>query len=339
MIMKRFFSFLVLAVLFTGCDDGDMQEVSYEFDEVAAQPCNDDTDNFFIYKTTDQRALILKLDEDNFTRTVTSDSLPQLGGVIELEINASNQLIYRVYNDEVSPTTMCPNNGVPAAYPIVTEERSAQGGKMLIRTTPIKSEENTDGSTRITQYLHTISFVDVTFITADGTQRNESLPPVTYRTQASSFNFDNLSEPEICAENDYKLLFRYVGNQGMTLRLSEADAAYLFSPDFSEPKVRFLNSGNILTYRFFERTDITPLTDSYFCSVTQPELPSIGYTWTGNNSVDENTGKIEVVTEEIDDDVYKHTITLKNVTMARGSQNFKLERDFIFGEVETITVP
>ncbi|MDR6967238.1 hypothetical protein J2X31_001245 [Flavobacterium arsenatis] len=338
--MKRFFSFLVLAVLFTGCDDGDMQEVSFEFNESAAGSCNSNASSFFIYKTTDQRALILKLAERNFTNTVTSDSLAQQGGAISLDIDTNNQLIYRVYNDNITPTTMCPPNGVPAAYPVVTEERRAiNGGKMFIRTTPIRSEENANGSTTITEYLHTISFSDITFITADGVQRNESLPPVTYRTPASSFNFTNLSSVQICAENNHTLLFRYLNDKAMTLRLSEADAAFLFSNDISAPKVRYLNSENILNYRFFSRTDITPLTNNYFCSVTQPDLPSVRYIWTGNSSVDQNTGVIEVVTEQTDDNLFKHTITLKNVTMARASQNFKLERDFIFGEVETTTVP
>lgn len=337
--MKRFFSFLVLAVLFAGCDDGDMQEVSFEFDETAAKFCNRDASNFFIYKTTDQRALILKLDEDNFTNTLTSDSLANQGGVIILPINTTNQLIYRVYNDAVTENTICSSTGVPAAYPVVTEERSAQGGTMFVRTTAIKSEENAEGATNITHYLHTITFADITFITEDGSQRNETLPAVTYRTDAPRFNFTTLQNIKTCAENDHRLLFRYANNQGMTLRLSEADAAYLFSSDFSEPKVRFLNSGNILTYRFFERTDITPLTDSYFCSVTEPELPTVGYTWKGNNSLDSETGVIEVVTEETDDNVFTHTITLKNVTMARDGQNFKLGNNFIFGEVETTTAP
>ena len=337
--MKRFFSFLVLAVLFTSCDDGDMQEVSFEFDETAAMSCLSNTGSFFIYKTTDQRALILKLEERNFTKTLTADSLANNGGVIVLPINATNQLIYRVYNDLVSPTTMCPTNGIPASYPVVTEERNASGGNMTIRTTAIRSDEDANGATRITQYLHTITFSDITFTTADGVQRNESLPAITYRTVASNFSYNTLSDIKTCAENNNRLLFRYVGNQAMSLELSEEDAAFLFSPDFSQPKVRYLNATNVLTYRFFSRPDLTPLTDAYFCSPTPPELPSVGYTWTGNNSVDTETGVIEVVTEETDDDVFTHTITLKNVTMARDQQSFKLGNNFIFGEVETTIAP
>ena len=334
--MKRFLGFLVLSIFLVGCDDGDMQEVSFEFNETAAAPCNSTTGNFFIYKTTDQRALILKLSENNFTNSVTTDSLEI--GYIGLEIGATNQLIYRTYNDNVTATSLCPLSGVPASYPVVTEERIAAGGKMFIRTTVIKSEENPEGATNITQYLHTISFSDITFNTPDGNQRNESLPTVTYRTEAPRFLFDNLGSIKECADNGHKLLFRYANDQSMSLQLSEADAAYLFSNDISAPKVRYLNAENILTYRFFSRANINPLTEAYFCSATQPDLPAIKHLWAANSSVDENTGKIEVVTEQTDDNLYKHTITLKNVTMARNSQNFKLRRDFIFGSIET-TVP
>ena len=333
--MKRFFSFLVLAVLLTGCDDGDMQEVSFEFDESDALQCGTGTSSFFIYKNTDQRTLILKLDEGNFINTVTSDTLQT--GFIPLEISSTNQLIYRVYNDVITTSTICPTSGVPASYPVVTEERIADGAKMQIRTSVIKSAESLEGSTSITHYLHTITFADVTFNTPDGEQRNESLPAVTYRTPAPQFSFDMLGNLNECADNGHKLLFKYANDKAMSLKLNEADAAYLFSNDITAPKVRYLNAENILTYRFFSRANINPLTDSYFCSATQPDLPAVKHVWTGNSSVDENTGKIEVLTEQIDDNLYKHTITLKNVTMARNSQNFKLRRDFVFGTIQTTT--
>ncbi|RZK09649.1 MAG: hypothetical protein EOO46_13195 [Flavobacterium sp.] len=335
--MKRFFSFLVLAVLFTSCDDGDMQEVSFEFNESDALKCGSGTSGFFIYKTTDQRALILKLSETNFRNTITSDSLET--GFISLDISSTNQLLYRVYNDDITQNSICPTSGVPASYPVVTEERIADGGKIQIRTSVIKSAETTEGSTSITQYLHTITFADVTFTTPDGVQRNESLPPVTYRTAASQFSFDNLDAVKECTDNGHKLLFRYGNDQAMSLKLSDADAAYLFSNDISAPKVRFLNSENILNYLFFSRTDITPLTNAYFCNTPQPDLPVVKYLWKGNDSTADANGIIEVVTEEIDDDVYEHTITLKNVTMARGAQNFKLKSNFVFGEIQTTATP
>lgn len=334
--MKIFFSFLVLAVFFTSCDDGNMEEVSFEFNETAAEPCGRATSGFFIYKTTDQRALILKLAENNFVNTVTSDSLE--AGVIPLDINTTNQLIYRVYNDVVTTNTICSSTGVPAAYPVVTEQRNAHGGKMYVKTTALKSEEAANGATNITEYLHTITFADITFITADGSQRNESLPAVTYKTQAPKFLFDNLSDIKTCAGNGHKLLFRYLNDQAMSLKLGEEDAAFLFSNTLGV-KERYLNTENSLTYRFFSRANINPLTDGYFCSAIQPDLPAVKHTWIGNNSTNESTGKIEVLTEQVDDNVYKHTITLKNVTMARSSQNFRLKRDFIFGEVQTTATP
>lgn len=124
----------------------------------------------------------------------------------------------------------------------------------------------------------------------------------------------------------------------MSLKLGEEDAVFLFSNTLGV-KERSLDAENSLTYRFFSKANINRLTDGYFCSAEQPDLPAVKHTWTGNNSTNENTGKIQVLTEQVDDNVYKHTITLKNVTMARGSQNFKLKRDFVFGEVQTTATP
>lgn len=341
--MKRFFSFLVLAVLFTGCDDGDMEEVSFEFNETSASPCNvsGDANQFFIYKTTDQRALLLKLLEKNFSNTITQDTLD--GALIGLPLGAANQLIYRVYSGTVGASTIC--SAIPAASPIVTEERTATGGTAYIQTDVIKSEINADGSNSITDYKHTITFSDVTFNLENGTQRNETLPPMIYTRRAPSFTTFDLPTTSLnrCGESN-NLLYRFAtsssnsNSQAMKLELSNAAAEALFSNVLDTPKIQYLSNDegaeNILSHVFFGSTATSPLTTDYFCSSTTPNFPSVKDTWNG-----EAGAEIEVITTAIDTNVIRHTVTLKGVRMIKGSQFFFLKTNFVFGFFDETIVP
>lgn len=320
--MKRFFSFLVLAILFAGCDDGDLQEVSFEFDTTAAKACNKDESDFYLYKTTDKRALIIQIPEDSLINEVTLDE-PRT-----IEISSTNQLIYRVYSGEVSDNTIC--SDFPAASPVVVEERIADGGTILITTTAIKNDIQTDGSTEITGYLHTINFIDVTFDIGDGVQRNESIAAVTYRTDPIDFeDFNELTGVESCSNTS---LYKFSESQGLTLKLSEASAATLFS-NVEGIKTQLFNTENILTHLFFD-TEINPLTGAYFCATETPELPEVVDTWTAANGVEGVSGIIEVETVAIDA-TFKHTIILRDVKMIKGTLNFLLPSEYVFGEYIT----
>lgn len=341
--MKRFFGFLALAVLFSGCDDGDMEEVSFTFDDTSAKECNISgrAEDYFIYKTTDQRALILQLSEKNFANTVTADTLN--GAPIELTIGAANKLIYRVYSDNVGTTTIC--SAIPPSSPIVTEERTATGGIAYIKTDVIKSDVKEDGSNSITDYTHTITFSDITFDLGDGIQRNESLPPMVYTRRAPTFIPFDLQTPLSKCPDSKKLLYRVnststSNSQAMKLELSDAAVAALFNNVTNTPKVQYLSNEegavNRLTHLFFASTATNPLNATYFCSTPTPTYPTVKYAWTGDAGAE-----IEVVTTEVDTNVFRHTITLKGVRMSKGpNQNFFLKTNFVFGSFdETITPP
>lgn len=336
--MKRFFSFLALAVLFTSCDDGDMQEVSFEFNDSSATACsisvNDD--DFFIYKTTDQRAIILQLSEKNFSNTITVDTL---GGIpIGFDLGLRNKLIYRVYSDNVSADNIC--STFPPSLPIVTEERIATGGKVSITTTALKTFNETDGSSKIAQYRHTISFSDVTFNLEDGSQRNESLPTMIYDRPAQNFfAFDGLTEVNSCSDNP-KLLYRNNNSQALLLRLNDATVATLFSHTEGTKREYFSNiegAENALTHLFYGSTATNPLNEAYFCNPVTPNFPIVQESWKAANGVIDESGIIEVLTEQINNG-YKHTITLRNVKMVKNSQDFLLKSTFVFG-IFTETIP
>ncbi|WP_157485973.1 hypothetical protein [Flavobacterium soli] len=335
--MKRFFIFLAVAVLFASCDDGDLAEVSFEFDDSAAQECNATTNKFFIYKTTDQRALILEVLEKNFTQTLTVDTLQGAPFVIDLNNSGSQnpgQLIYRVYNDDITSSTIC--SSFPASYPVVTEESTALGGKISVVTTALKSLPDANGATKITEYLYTLNFSDISF----QSQRNESLPTVTFKRTATPFEpFDTATAIQTCGD-DLTFLFKNNGTQALILTLSQADAEFLFSTVLTtdEPKTRFLGGENVLTHNLYAKTATTPVTEAFLCDNDPPNFPTIKHSWVAENGSGEN-GVIEVVTSETTEGNRSHVVTLRNVKMIRGNQNFLLKSEFVFGEFETIVVP
>lgn len=340
--MRQFFSFLALIVFFSSCDDGDLEQVTFEFDDSSADACNlsENPSNFFIYKATDKRAMLLKIGPKNFPNTLTQDTLN--GNPIEINLSETNQLIYRVYSDEITSNTIC--TSIPPANPIVTEERIATGGTVYIRTEAIKTDIVEDGSNRISEYRHTVSFSDVTFRIENGEQRNESLPSMVYTRAAPRFlAFNNSNAVNTCGGNK-NFLYRYNSSdpknaQALTLRLSDAAVAELFTQVLDTPKVYALNDAegdeNILSHIFYKNTTTNPLSESYFCAAELPIFPGVKDIWNG-----ETGAQIEVITTQVSPTTVRHTVTLKNVKMVKQSQFFFLKTNFVFGYIEeAITTP
>ena len=327
--MKRFFTVLLLALIFTSCDDGDLTQVSFEFNDTSATACNTETNKFFIYKTQDNRALIIQLPESNFPNRISADLTQQ---PTPLSINNSSvRLIYRVYSGPVTATTIC--SPFPDANPTVVEEREAKAGTITITTTAIKSEPNANGATFITDYLHTLTFSGVTFDLGDeNTQINETINQVTYTTKATAFtNFSALTGLFSC-ENDATFLFKYENNQALVLDLSNADAAFLFSSE-PGPKTQLISEESTLMHLFFN-TEITSLNNDYFCTIPTPETPPIIDAFSAENGVENQSGMIEV-TSLPSDNGYKHTIVLKKIRLVKGSLKREMGDEFILGEFET----
>lgn len=327
--MKRFFAFLLLTVVLSSCDDGDLTEVSFEFDDTAALACNTTTSDFFIYKTQDKRALIIQLPESNFLNLVTADFPPQLA---TLPIDGSTvRLIYREYDDDVTSATLC--SSVPASSPLVVKEQEALEGNITITTTAIKSLADSNGVTKITAYLHTLVFTDLKFDLGNGTsQINETFTQITYQTTATAFsNFAGLTNLSYC-ETDGPLLFKFDPKQALVLDINDTDAAYLFSSE-PGPKSRLISDDIKLTHLFFN-TATNSLSTAYFCDLPTPPTPVIIDTFTAENGITDTSGIIEVTTLDSDNGL-KHTIVLKKIRLVKKSLKVQMADTFIFGEIET----
>lgn len=328
--MKRIFAFILLVVAFSSCDDGDLTQVTFEFDDTLAGKCGSGTPDFFIYKIQDNRALIIQLPEANFPNRVSADltTQPEILNIEDEKI----RLIYREYSDKITGAMLC--STIPVSDPVVIQEREATKGKIQITTTAIKSEPDANGATKIIAYLHTLIFTDLVFELEDGTnQINESFSQVSYQTDAVPFaNFAGLTNLFSCPDNTNKL-FKYNPTQALVLNLSDDDVAVLFSSD-AGPKTRLISDTNNLSHLFFN-TQMTSLANNYFCTDPTPTTPPITEEYIAANGVAGQTGIIEVTTLASDNG-FKHTIVFKKVRLVKGSLKVEMGDQFTFGE---ITIP
>ncbi|CAH0335320.1 hypothetical protein FVB9288_00956 [Flavobacterium sp. CECT 9288] len=312
--MKKIFSIFFLAVILHSCDDGDLTQETINFDSVTAQKCNSTN---IIYKVKENEALLIDASQIIFPTEETTQ---------EIDINTTNRVIYRFYNGTVTSATLCET--IPPANPIVVDDWIATGGKMVITTKAVKPLNQTDNSTRITGYSHNITFKNITFNKGNGTQ--------VYDT----FTFGDF----IITNTPPPLAFKKVLNQcPSTKQLYDKNSSEALildidptlikneSTPLNTPRVALIgNTVNKLTYRLFGGV----LSDSYFCNTTYPATPSVTEEWIAIPGVVNTSGTIEVTTTTFGTG-FKHTIVLKKVKLKKGTNDFSLGDNYIYGELQT----
>ncbi len=314
--MKRYIAILFFTLILSGCDDGDLTQTSFDFNDSFANACGDNENNFFIYKTTENKVLILKISPNNFQNLVNEDN----PFVLNIN-NSSNALIYRSYNGNVTNNTIC--NDIPPATPTVTDEKAALGGEVTIITTATKTSNETEGTLKIDGYIHTIYFNNITF----DNQRNESLKTITYRTPAIPLsNFSNTNEVSYCESNH--VFYKNNGTQSIVLNLSEESRNYLFDNTINIDKEINLDENNTIIQQIYN-TSVFPLTSEYFCEANFPANPPVIESW---NSI----GGIISVKTEANANGFTHTVTLKNVRLGKDVLEVRLGNTFDLGKYYTI---
>lgn len=314
--MKRFLVILIGLFFLNGCDDGNLTQESIDFEDIATQSCST---NNIIYKLKEKEALLLVIPNIVF---------PSEPATTIINIDASNQVFYRFYNGTVTASSIC--NTVPPITPVAINQWIATSGKIQITTTTIKTKNTTDNSTRITGYNHNIVFKDITFLRSDGTsQLNETMVFGDYTTSASSLPvvFDKVLEK--CSANTPNQVYDYNSSESLTLNV---DQALLSTTTLNTVKTGLISTTtNKLTYRIFSGL----LTASYFCNVTTPTTPIISQEWIALNGVTAVSGIIEVMTVSNGPSSFKHTITLKKVTLKNGNNDFSLGDSYLYGDLLT----
>ena len=147
--MKKLIVLVASVFMLQACDDGDITLESFNFDTVNIQEC---TDNNLIFKINGDEMLLIKKPESSFPTEETPDGSPEI-----IEVNSTNQIIYRIYSGTVTDDSLC--DLIPPATPTVQNEWNATGGTIEIITDKLFA---TDGVTQI-GLTHNIKFVNVNF--------------------------------------------------------------------------------------------------------------------------------------------------------------------------------
>ena len=312
--MKRVVSLLVFALLLNGCDDGDLIQEDISFEDVATQNC---TTNNIIYKLKDTEALILEVVGFTFPTETKSQ---------ELDISASNRVLYRFYNGAVTSSTICET--IPPATPIVVDQWTTSGGKIVINTTAVKTTNTTDNSTKITGYNHNITFKNITFVKSNGTQVYETFPFGDYVISATPLPFAFNKTLEQCSSS--KQLYDYNSSEALILDIDPTLIVNEATP-LNAPRTGLISdTKNKLTYRLFSGL----LTGAYFCNTTFPATPAVSEEWIAVAGVANESGIVEVTTTTLGTG-FKHTVVLKKAKMKKGSSDFILGDNYIYGELLT----
>ena len=317
--MKSVLSLILVLLFLNSCDDGNISVISFDFSTSKAQSCNMGVEGkFFIFSKQDKRTFIIQTSELNFANEVTPDGAPKT--ILINETN--NKVIYREYSDKIVDATIC--SAIPPISPIVTKELIAIGGSIVITTTPITSENTSNGSSRITGYNHEIYFQNIRFNNGNTEQTNDKIAFGTYTTAAIiPVDFSSLSIQNCGGDNSY--LFKASGNQTLNLKI---DSTIFDTTIVGIPKTKLIDGTiNQVYWNIFTSN----VNQSIICSTSIP-LPL--ELWNGNNSTNINgnlTGEIEVTTNSIGNGKFEHVIRLKNVTLTKGLVSFRLGTDYLFG--------
>lgn len=139
--MKKIFYLFFTVSLITSCDDGDLIVTDFNFENRNLQWCGDTEDQVLFNINNDQvhEALAFRFSLNTPTPRFFSTET----GRITIPLTAKNQVIYRVFDGEVTADYFC--NSIPPVSPSVTEEfRSTSGGEVIINTT-LKNANDHDG--------------------------------------------------------------------------------------------------------------------------------------------------------------------------------------------------
>jgi hypothetical protein len=300
-------------LLFSSCNDGNLDVVSFDFTGVSAKSCN--LQKFFIYSIKDKRTFIIEIDEINFKNKVTTVGVP-----IQVPISGATKVTYREYNEAVNDQTLC--SSPPDAGLIRTKEWIATGGTIEITTTAVFDENQTTNASSIASYNHTVVLKNIAFNTGEGEHKNDIIQFGIYnKPNLYKLAIDQTINPFTCGINR-SVLYKFIGNQTLTLNV---DTAIFDTSVLNTPKIRTTNTtNNKLTYRVLSTGNIA-ITSSYFCTTTTPfqEIE----VWTSQIT----TGTIQVVTENNAPNGFKHTVKLLNVIMENGSLKFRLGNEYLYG--------
>lgn len=327
--MKRFLGVLLLIFTLNACDDGDFEIESFDFSNVSSNRCNSGETGFFIYKINSLEVLLMQIPENSFENQITEPGIPRT-----LAINATNKVVYRIYDGAVTTGTICAS--IPPGSPTVVDEWTALAGTIEIVTTVNKTVNAANNSTTVTGYTHNIVLKNVNFQKGNGSQQlYTSLTYGNYVTSAvQPADFQGFTIKNCGGSFDF--IYKISGSQSISLAIADAIFQNVVTTD-DNPRTTLMNDTNQLVISIYDNT----VNDAFVCSSEPLAFPILQQKWVSVNGEENVSGIIEVRTAEqyqIPTDNqsplvgYRHKVTLKNVTMTRNNVDFKLGDVYEYGE-------
>lgn len=235
--MKRIIGLLALVLLSTACDDG---EVTVETIDFSAAPIIKCSLNDIIYKLNGNEILALEVPA-SANAFINEPTVPGTPRVINL--SNTNRVVYRSYSGTVSSGNIC--STIPASSPTVTEEWTANSGRIEIITTPDYVTNTTDNSTTISKYNHYIVFKDITFNKPSGIQVYETFVFGNYKTDATALPFAFVpADVQKCPSSGQ--IYNFSGSESLTLDISPS-----LYPNTVGTRTAVIDANNKVTYTLF----------------------------------------------------------------------------------------
>ncbi len=144
--MRLYLGLIVLVMLLTSCDDGEIIVTTFDFDEENLTMCSSNTREKVLYHTNNLNvfeSLSMELSNNLFTQE--DQVLTVSDNPIEIPLSGNNRIIYRTYNAEVPEAPgdyFC--RDIPPATPTVLQEYESVGGIVVITTSQLPTL-NRDG--------------------------------------------------------------------------------------------------------------------------------------------------------------------------------------------------
>ncbi|MFD2561135.1 hypothetical protein [Aquimarina rubra] len=338
-IMINKLGFLICILTIFGCSEGDILDLSVEFDpEPELQNCANENDNTFVFYTIDssmKKSLSVNFTSTTFDIAPEAEDVP-VNQITEITLNAStNQLIYREYGSTiVGEDYFC--NSVPPANVSVTEELISTNGTLEIMYEALTTNSETQES-----FNRKLTLRNITLEGNGKAIRREFLDLGTEVIDIDiSIDFD--AELLNCSDTNGTSFVFYKLDQdsNSSLSFNFVDAAFDITPAIDDisvdtPTVINLNpTNNQIIFRAYD----TAVTDSdaveYFCNNTPP----IGVNIT--KELISSSGTVEVSYEESDPvenpRKFTRTLTLKdNVFEAANGNPIQIE-SLVIGSDEII---
>ena len=139
--MRTILCLIFAGTLLISCDDGDIIVTDFAFENEELQWCGNSESQVLFNINNDlvNEAIAFRFDLD----TPDPEFFSMEVGQMEIPLNNTNQIVYRVFNGEVDNAYFC--SEIPPVAPGVTEEyRSTTGGEVIITTT-LRTANDHDG--------------------------------------------------------------------------------------------------------------------------------------------------------------------------------------------------